>query len=158
MDFKNLKPDFGAISQTQWGKPQFDKKNPVALAGTIAAALMLIFLFFSWFTISKNGASAGRLGISLWYGWFGLVGALAAIVGNLYNQKPLAFCGGALGVIMGAFGWFITPSVSIAGTTLSASAIKSAGYDVSHTGAILFLLASAVVAVCAYLSVNKSQK
>lgn len=165
MDFKQLVPDFQAIGKTEWGKPKVDTKDAVALAGIIAAALMVVFVFLDWFSLEgeegRMEISIGRSGISLWYGIIGLIGALASVVGNLYNHKALAFCGGALGVIMGLLGWFMVPSLTFMGVEIPTAEVKEAleeGAEASHLGAILFLVAAAVVAVSAFMGITKDEK
>lgn len=160
MDFKQLVPDFQAIGKTEWGKPKVDTKDAVALAGIIAALLMVVFVFLDWFSLEVK-ISIGRSGISLWYGIIGLIGALAAVVGNLYNHKALAFSGGALGVIMGLIGWFMVPSLTFMGMEMPAAEVKEIledGAEASHLGAILFLIAAAVVAVSAFMGIAKDEK
>lgn len=165
MDFKQLVPDFQAIGKTEWGKPKVDTKDAVALAGIIAALLMVVFVFLDWFSMGVEKGpleiSIGRSGISLWYGIIGLIGALAAVVGNLYNHKALAFSGGALGVIMGLIGWFMVPSLTFMGVEMPTAKVKEfleAGAEASHLGAILFLIAAAVVAVSAFMGIAKDEK
>lgn len=176
MDFKLLKPDFNALGKTDWAKPQIDTKNIFALAGTIAAALMVVFVFCPWFGVeagsltrslaSEMGESADntvtRLGITLWYGIIGLIAAVAALVGNLYNQKPLAFWGGVLGALMGLLGLFMYASLTKDGETIEADMLKlavSTGVmDTIRWGATLFFISSLVAAATAFANVMGLKK
>lgn len=175
MDFKLLKPDFNALGKIEWAKPQVDTKNIVALVGTIAAALMVVFVFCPWFGLEfsadvkamiraygESTADVTRSGITLWYGIIGLFAAIVALVGNLYNNKPFAFWGGAIGAVMGLFGLFMYASLTRNGDTESAESIKEmvkegAG-DTIRWGAILYFVCSLVAAATAFISVNNEKK
>ena len=176
MDFNLLKPDFNALGKTDWGKPQVDTKNIVALAGTVAAALMLIFVFCPWFGLEASATvkvaakaisgesadeSVTRLGITLWYGIIGFVAAVAALVGHLYNHKALAFCGGVLGALMGLLGMFMYASLSKDGVTIESEILKlgvaSGLYETIRWGAILYFIVSLVAGGAAFLEINSKK-
>lgn len=162
MDFKTFLPDFEALKKTDWAKPQVDtkdKKNLVMLGG---AVLMVVFVFLPWASYGALGITvASKLGIVTWYGVLAFLCAAAAVVGVLYKHTTLTFCAAALGVLFGLLGIILVPSLTVAGVTLSGSDIKAAvdasngvAY-VSHIGAILYLVASVVTGVVAYLKITK---
>ena len=62
---------------------------------------------------------------------------------------------------MGLIGWFMVPSLTLMGIEIPAAKVKEtieAGAEVSHLGAILFLIAAAVVAVSAFMGIAKDEK
>ena len=175
MDFKNLKPDFGAISKTEWGKPQVDTTNLISILGVAASVLMVVFVFCPWFGFEfsadarallrahgESTADVTRSGITLWYGIIGLFAAIVALFGNLYNNKPFAFWGGAIGAVMGLFGLFMYASLTRNGDTESAESIKEMVKegvgDTIRWGAILYFVCSLVAAATAFISVNNEKK
>ena len=93
MDFKKLIPDFGAFGRTNWGKPSIKTGDKNWLISAILVALMVIFVFLPWCSVSTIGVSGSRLGITTWYGIIGLIAALVALYGVLYEQKQFVFCG-----------------------------------------------------------------
>lgn len=161
MDFKTFLPDFNAIGKTDWGKPNLkvDTKDPIAIALLAGAALMLIFVFTPWATYTAFGVSASKYGLVTWYGLFGLICALAAVVGVLYKHTELAFCAAVLGVIFGLIGAVMVPSFTIALVEVPAERIKAAvatgRASVGHWGAYLYLVATVVTGVAAYLKITK---
>lgn len=163
MDFNKLIPDFGSIGKTEWNKPCFDTKDKFHIAGLACAALLVIFCFIPWFSITAKAgpisAEASRLGIGLWYGIFAFLGGAVALYGMLYKNYQFAFCGAAIALLMAILGLFIVPSVSVLGITIETDVIKAgmkAGvYSTSRVGAILALIASAGVGACAFLKINE---
>ena len=172
MDFKTLLPDFNAIGKTEWGKPSVDTKDTMNLVALVGVVLMVVFVFLPWakLTVSALGESAegSRLGITLWYGIFGLICALAALVGVLYKHTSLTFCAAVLGLVFGLIGLLSVPDFTIAGEKVTSDEVKTAleaskltkvagvgGASISHLGAILYMVASGVTAVAAYLKIAK---
>lgn len=170
MDFKQLLPDFNAIGKTDWAKPQVDTKNTMSLVALVGAALMIVFVFLPWATLSAEGESINRLGITTWYGIFGLLFALVACAGVLYKHYSLTFCAAVFGVVFGIIGGCVVPSFTVDGVTVSGDLIK-AGLEMAeaasafgskadlpsltHLGALLYLVASLVAGVGAYLKIAK---
>lgn len=151
MDFKTLLPDFNALGKTDWSKPQVDTKDTKGLVAIAAAALMLIFVFLPWCKATWMGqVGDSYLGITTWYGILGLVVALAAVVGALYNQYPLTFTAAVLGVLFGVLGMIIVPDA----TSEEVEFAKQLGIEISHIGAILYLIASVLAAGAAYLKIS----
>ena len=177
MDFKKLIPDFSAIGKTNWGKPNLDTKNPMWLVMAGAALLMVVFAFIPWETVTvTRGAlsvTGSRLGITTWFGILGLLSALLAVYGVLYNQKQFAFCGALLAAVFAIIGCFTIVDVTKDGETMTAEDIKAAtegagatvasavfGLKVSvgHIGAILSLIASLVLAGASFLQIKKENE
>lgn len=164
MDFKTLLPDFNAIGKTEWGKISMDTKNPMNLVMALGAVLMVVFVFLSWSTLVVEDESYTKAGISTWYGVFALIMGLVALVGVLYNHTSLAFCAAVLGLVFGLMGVLIVPEMVIEGEVNSPDEIKDGiktlkkmGLDceLKHLGAILYMVASGVTAVVAYLKIAK---
>lgn len=161
MDFKTLLPDFEAIKKTDWAKPQLkvDTKDTMGLVMYAGAALMVIFTFFSWCTLTAGDASASKLGITTWYGIFAFICAAAAVVGVLYKHTTLTFTAATLGVLFAVLGIVLIPSLTFDGVTYNAEEIKellknNSKASLSHLGAILYLVAT-VATAAAYLKVTK---
>jgi hypothetical protein len=169
MDFKTLLPDFNAIGKTDWAKPNFDTKNNNVIP-MLGAVLMVVFVFFSWTTLTQGDEEATKLGITTWYGIFGFIMALGALVGVLYNHFSLTFTCAVLAIVFGIIGMVTLPDMEIEGVKMTSKEIqeqidalkeaKKAGLpvklaEVSHLGAILFTVASAVAALGAYLKITK---
>lgn len=170
MDFNKLLPDFNAIGKTDWAKPQVDTKDIMGLVALVGAALMLIFVFLPWCTMSAEGESVSRLGITTWYGIFGLLFALVACAGVLYKHYAVTLWAAVLGVIFGIIGWCVIPSFTVDGVTVTGDQIKAALemaklasafgakadiMTLSHLGAILYLVASLVAGAGAFLKATK---
>lgn len=168
MDFKALLPDFNAIKNTDWTKPQVDTKDTLSLVTLGCIALMLIFVFLPWFSMTAEGETASRLGITTVCGIFGFILTLAAAAGAVYKHYTLSFSASVIALIFGLIGCFVVTSLSKDGMELSKDMVKAAiqadklaeafGKDVlqtSHLGAILFTLASAGTAVVSYLKITK---
>ena len=167
MDFKKLVPDFNALKNVNWAKPEVDTKNTLGMAGLVAAALMVVFVFLPWIGITGNviiaEISASSLGITTWYGILGFIFGLVAVAGALYKQHALAFCASACGVLMGILGLVCYASITYEGVTMTADEVKfaaeaEAGADVSRIGAILYLVAALVSAAAAYLTISKKEE
>ena len=172
MDFKTLLPDFGAIGSTDWSKPKFNTNNPLNLVVALGVILMIVFLFLPWCKVSApEGDDVTRMGITTWYGIFACVMTVVAIVGVLYDYPALVLCASVLGLIFGLVGVLTVPSMTSNGETLTGEEIKEMiedmrklkRYDlydgpipvISHLGAILYMVASGVTAVAAYLKIAK---
>lgn len=160
MNFNSLIPDFNALKGIDYRKPVVDKSNTVALVALCAAVLGVIFVFLPWFSVSglSGSEAASRLGISLWYGIFGFIFAVVAVAGVLYKQNALAFWAAVLCVILGLIGWFVVPSLTHRGKTLTAEEVNLAieigkifNVKVGHIGAILFTFAGLVTAACTFM-------
>lgn len=153
MDLNALLPDFNAIGKTDWSKPEvkFDTKDVPGLAAIGGAALMLIFVFLPWCTVSWFGISESSLGITTWYGILGFIMALVAVAGVLYKHYSLTFCAAVVGVIFGIIGMIIVPDSSSAEVEMA----EALGMEISHIGAILYLVACVVAGAGAYLKITK---
>ena len=165
MDFKKLVPDFNALKNVNWAKPEVDTKNTLGMAGLVAAALMVVFVFLPWIGITVNffiaEISASSLGITTWYGILGFIFGLVAVAGALYKQHALAFCASACGVLMGILGLVCYASITYEGVTMTADEVKlaaEAGADVNRIGAILYLVAALGSAAVAYLTISKKEE
>lgn len=165
MDLKTLLPDFNAIKNTQWNKPQVDTKDTPGLLALGCSVLMLVFVFLPWLTVTVNNplgggsTEASALGITTVWGILGFICTLAAIVGTLYKHYSLSFSAGVLALIFGIVGCFAICDLEKNGVTETADAIRLAiGLGVakaSHLGAILFTIASAGTVLLSYSKVSK---
>lgn len=95
MDPKGLIPNINAIRNTDWTKPQFDKRNVLVYPIFFAILLALISLLFKWFKIEISGydddpIEASRRGITLWYALLGVFLIVVAGVSTLYNHNSIA--------------------------------------------------------------------
>lgn len=166
MDYKKLIPDFKSVSKTDWAKPHIDTKdkNWLILAG--CALLMVIFVFIPWFTASEGLLEVNVLGITWMLGIFGLIFALVAVYGVLYNSLQFVFCGAVLAAIMGLIAWMVIPDVEleIAGKTVTVTSeqikegVKHGITKVSHLGSILFFLVSLALAAVSFLQIKKANE
>lgn len=162
MDFNKLIPDFGAFGRTDWAKPSIKTGDKNWLISAVLVVLMLIFVFLPWTTLSNEVISIGRLGITTWYGIFGLLATAVAAYGVLYEQKQFVFCASVLGVIMGLIGMIcfadVTYTVNGKAITFTADVVKNLkGASVGHIGAILFMLASAGSAAWSFLQIKNEK-
>ena len=150
MSFQKLIPDFNAIGKTDWSKPEVDTKDTFNLVSFAGAALMVVFVFLPWCKASWGGITGDSyLGITTWYGIFGLIMALASVVGVLYKQYQLTFCAALLGIVFGIIGMVVVPDASAEELEIA----KALGIEISHIGAVLYLIASVVAAVGSYLKI-----
>ena len=164
MDFKKLIPDFSVIAKTNWAKPNLDTKNKMWLVMAAAVLLMVVFAFIPWqvTTGTEEGAkSASTLGVATWYGIIGLLAAVVALYGVLYNQVKFVFCGAVLAAVLGLIGVLTTTGCALDGTTYTAKEVvdfvKDKSLKVSHTGAILFLVASLAAAAVSFLQIKNEK-
>lgn len=176
MDFKTLLPDFNAIGKTDWAKPDFkiDTKDTFKLVALGGAALMLIFCFLPWISISATNhfgitGEGSKLGITTWYGIFALIMALVAVVGMIYKHTSLTFCAAVLGIVFGLIGLLSFPEMtiksSVFGQTITETIKDKTEWEegikymksssLSHLGAILYMVAAVVTAAGAYLKITK---
>jgi hypothetical protein len=174
MDLNKFLPDSNAIRKTDWSKPDlnFDTKDPFRLIAAGGALLMIIFVFLPWCTYEINAFSASRIGITTWYGIFGFLLAVVALGGVLYNHYSLTFTAAVVGIIVAIIGMTVVPTIIMHGKPYTGSVIQaliadmeykaarfgSRNFDVptlSHTGAILYLVATLVAGVGAYLKMTK---
>ena len=154
MDLNALLPDFSAIGKTDWSKPEvkFDTKDIPGLAAIGGAALMLIFVFLPWCKATWLGQTGDvHLGITTWYGILGFIMALVAVAGSLYKQYSITFWAAVLGVLFGVIGMVVVPDASAEELEMA----KKLGIEISHVGAILYLVASLVAGAGAFLKVTK---
>lgn len=162
MDFNKLIPDFGAFGRTDWAKPSIKTGDKNWIISIAIVALMLIFLFLPWTSATQSGVTVSRLGITTWYGIIGLISVAIAAYGVLYEQKQFVFCASVLAVVMGFIGMLCIPELS---TTFNGQEIKITaktikdleGVSVSHTGAILFMIASAGSAAWSFLQIKNEK-
>lgn len=172
MDYKEFVPDFDAVGKTDWSKPEVDTNDTMSLLALGGAALMLIFVFLPWCTFNSDiTMSVSRLGITTWYGVFGFLLALCAAAGTLYKHYTVTFAAAVCGVIFGLIGMTVVPSFTIFGQTLSGDMVKMGveaakaasifGFGdsyiptLTHTGAVLFMLASIAAGAGAFLKITK---
>ncbi len=159
MDFKTFLPDFEAIKKTDWAKPEVDTKDTMNLVMLGGAALMVIFTFLSWCSFKEGAISCSKMGLATWYGIFAFLCALVAVAGVLYKHTTLTLCAAALGLVFGLLGVVMVPSISVGPLTMSGSDIKelakATGVTISHTGAILYLVAAVATGAAAYLKITK---
>lgn len=171
MDFKNFIPDFKSVSKTEWAKPHIDTKNNMWLLTAGAAVLMLIFTFLKWDSVTYYGASDSAMGIETWSGFMGLLCALCALYGVLYNKIQFVFCAAVVGVVVALIGWLAWPAYEVTEIdeqgaekvrTLTAQDFKDAIKDgqcvISHIGAILFLVASLAAAAVSFWQIKKANE
>ena len=155
MNFNSLIPNFNALGSIDFRKPAIDKGNTVALIVLGAAVLGVIFVFLPWFSLSGDGGSASRLGITTWYGIFGFIFAAVAVAGTLYKQHALAFWAAVLCVLMGLVGWLTVPSLTVEGKELPSELIKllliEPKVSAGHLGAILFMLSGLATGACSFM-------
>jgi hypothetical protein len=178
MDFKKLIPDFSAIGKTNWGKPNLDTKNPMWLLMAGAALLMVVFTFISWQTVTAKMppfpvAEATTMGITTWFGVIAFIATIVAIYGILYKQTQFAFCGAIVAAICGLIGCLMIVDGTSEGVDVTVAQIKEAkadiaeaqkygakgcSFEISHLGAILFLVASLVLAGASFLQIKKENE
>lgn len=160
MDFKQLLPDFSALSKTDWKSPLATKPNLKELGDLLlclGTILMVVFLFVPWFKISQHGSSvtSGVFG-SAW-NIIGFILTIVALVGLLYDNAQLVFCAAALAAVCAVVSLLTYPSLTENGVTLNGDEVKTlvdtVKPEVSRLGAILFLISSAAAAVGAYLKI-----
>lgn len=176
MDLKTLLPDFEAIGKTDWSKPKIDTKDSVTLFSFIASALMVVFVFLSWIKLNATLDVMGvdvkiegaKMGVESWYGVCALICGLLAVVGCLYQHVSLTFSAAVLGLVFGIVGYMSFPEVTVTGTFMGMSrseVVKSLAdwkegveeaksSDISHLGAILYMVASAIAALIAYKKIT----
>ncbi len=165
MDFNKLIPDFGAFGRTDWANPCIKKNDKNWLISAILVALMLVFVFLPWCSVSATSmgitAAGSRLGIGTWYGFIGFITVIIALYGVLYEQKQFTFCGSVLAILMGIIGMCVLPKITVVspfGTMkVDAEWIKDYEATVSHIGAILFMLASAGSAAWSFLQIKNEK-
>ena len=163
MNFKALKPDFGAFSKTDWAKPNLCKKNYLYIG---LAAVLVIFAFLPWLRFSavevggktNEVVNGSRLGITTWYGIVGLVGALITTYGVLYKQKVWAFWGAVVAFVMGWIGTNSYADIKFDDYVIFKEAMEQAarngeGMAISHFGANVFMLVAAFVAVLTFVKI-----
>lgn len=112
-------PDFAALGNIDWAKPQLDTKNKqwVIMAG--AAVVMLITVFLPWFyasgwyeesswgeTLYHADVTASSNGFCYWYGILAFVLTLIALVSVVYKQYKFFFWATALSAVMGLIAVF----------------------------------------------------
>ena len=171
MDFKNFIPDFKSVSKTDWAKPNIDTKNNMWLLTAGAAVLMLIFTFLKWDSVTYYGASDSAMGVQTWSGFVGLLCALCALYGALYNKIQFVFCAAVVGVVVALIGWLSWPVYEVTEIdqfdnekvkTLTAQdfkeAIKEGKCTISHIGAILYLVASLAAAAVSFWQIKKANE
>lgn len=152
MSTNKLIPDFNAIEKIDWSKPELNTKDTFSLVSFAGAALMVVFVFLPWCSASWEGvAGDSYLGITTWYGILGFIMALVAVVGALYKQNALTFCAAVVGVVFGIVGMVVIPYTTSAEVELA----KAIGIEISHVGAILYLIAAVVAAAGSYLKINQ---
>lgn len=166
MDFKKLIPDFSAFGRTNWGKPSIKTGDKNWLISAILVALMVIFVFLPWCSVSTIGVSGSRLGITTWYGIIGLIAALVALYGVLYEQKQFVFCGAALGVLFGLLGIFLWSDIEINTTIMGQTINQKVTKDmvennplvsVGHIGAILYMISALCAAGWSFLQIKNEK-
>lgn len=171
MDLSTLLPDFNAIGKTDWSKPKIDTKDSINLFSFIASALMVAFVFLSWIKLTATfdmgvnvNAEGTKMGIETWYGVCALICGLAAVVGCLYQHVTLTFSAAVLGIVFGIVGYMSFPEVTLTISAMGESTTEvvkdlddwkegveyAKSSDISHLGAILYTVASAVAALTAY--------
>lgn len=160
MDFKQLLPDFSALSKTDWKSPLATKPNLKELGDLLVclgAVLMVVFLFVPWFTAGSgdDAVSSGAFG-SVW-NILGFILTIIALVGVLYDNAQLVFCAAVLAAVCGLISLMTYPSLTEDGVTLKSDEVKkfveASKIETSRIGAILFLISSAAAAVGAYLKI-----
>ena len=144
----------------------------------VGAALMVVFVFLSWikltatydlgyFNASAN-AEGEKMGVETWYGVCALICGLAAVVGCLYQHTTLTFSAAVLGLVFGIVGYMSFPEVTVKISAMGMSeteVVKSLddwkegvedakSSDISHLGAILYMIASAIAALIAYKKIT----
>lgn len=183
MDLNNFLPDFNAIGKTDWSKPQLDTKDKTNLLMFVGAALMVVFVFLSWIKLNATlevpldfmdvdvKIEGATMGIKTWYGVCALICGLAAVVGCLYQHVSLTFSAAVLGLVFGIVGYMSFPEVTVTETLVGmgmseTEVVKSLddwkdgvegakSSDISHLGAILYMVASAIAALIAYKKITK---
>ena len=177
MDLNNFLPDFNAIGKTDWSKPQVDTKDKTNLLMFVGAALMVVFVFLSWIKLNATldtglvdvKVEGAKMGVESWYGVCALICGLLAVVGCLYQHVSLTFSAAVLGLVFGIVGYMSFPEVTVKMSAMGMSetdVVKSLddwkdgvegakSSDISHLGAILYMVASAIAALIAYKKITK---
>ena len=147
MNFKMLLPDFKAIGQTNWAKPEVNFKDVMGLIALGGVATMLLCVFLPWCTVTYGDYDSDvYLGITTWYGIFAFLFTSAAAVALLYKHYALALWIIVTTLIFAIIGCFAIPGDY---TLRDLDLIIEFGMD-SHIGAVLFLLSTLVAGVGAF--------
>lgn len=148
MNFKMLLPDFKAIGQTNWAKPEVNFKDVMGLIALGGVATMLLCVFLPWCTVSFGTWRDPDvyLGITTWYGIFAFLFTSAAAVALLYKHYALALWIIVTTLLFAVIGCFAIPGDY---TLRDLDWIIELGLD-SHIGAVLFLLSTLVAGVGAF--------
>lgn len=140
----NFIPKKDALQNTDWRKPEVDKKDVKKLILIGLAAAMFVVVFIPWFCLGLEADTIGSVklrafGFHTWYGIAAAVLALVAAAGVLYKHLSLTFCSAILAVLVGFYAVNDYPtcrlSVSLSGEleeaseiVASASAVKAPNY------------------------------
>jgi hypothetical protein len=112
-------PDFAALGNIDWSKPQLDTKNKQWNIMAIAAVAMLITIFLPWFysagwakemvggqALYEADITASGNGFGFWYGILAFIFTLVALASIVYKQYKLFFWATALSALMGVIAIF----------------------------------------------------
>lgn len=147
MNFKMLLPDFKAIGQTNWAKPEVNFKDVMGLIALGGVATMLLCVFLPWCTVTYWDYSYDvYLGITTWYGIFAFLFTSAAAVALLYKHYALALWIIVTTLLFAIIGCFAIPGDY---TLDEIDWFVNLNMD-SHLGAVLFLLSTLVAGVGAF--------
>jgi hypothetical protein len=129
-------PDFAALGNIDWSKPQLDTKNKQWLIMAGAAVVMLITIFLPWFYASgwakeiyqgevmyKADVTASGNAFCFWYGIFAFIFTLVALVSVAYKQYKFFFWATALSAVMGIIAIFIQNAAVEVTTVVSNSQV-----------------------------------
>jgi len=162
MSYNFLKPDVAALKAVDFKRPSIDTANPFLLVASVAALLMIVFVFLSWTKYSFDGLSAGVSGVSTVWGVIGLLAGLCTLASVLYRQYALAFWCAAIGAVVAVLGMFATPGFEIMGTKIEGELLEKMLADddtkVSHIGAILSFIASLAAAACSFVGAKATNR
>ena len=144
--FKEMKPDFAALSKIDFSKPQIQKDNKMWLILAGCAVAALIFCFFpAWWEVKAKSYNA----FGAWYSIFAFLGVLVAVASVLYGQYKLAFWAGIFIALMALLGFFLAPDAD------ELKVAKDRDLDISRWGAYLTFVAGAGITYFSYKFVKK---
>lgn len=101
-------PKADALKNTDWRKPEVDKKDVKKLVLLGLAVAMLAVVFIPWFCLGVKAGDIGAVklrafGFQTWYGILAGVLALVAVVGALYKHYSLTLCSAVIAVLLGFY-------------------------------------------------------
>lgn len=101
-------PKTDALKNTDWRKPEVDKKDVKKLVLLGLAVAMLAVVFIPWFCLGVKAGDFGAVklrafGFQTWYGILAGLLALVAVAGALYRHYSLTLCSSVIAVLVGFY-------------------------------------------------------